>query len=52
MTLIPLLYRAEIRVAKKEQAGLTVRKTGFPNDLVTHQFNFILFKLCVLRFQP
>jgi len=52
MTLTPLLYRVEIIVAKKEQTGLIVRKYFFPNDLVTYQFNFILFKLYVLRFQP
>lgn len=47
-----MLYRVEIIVAKEEQAGLIVRKMFFPNDLVTCPFNFILFKLCVLRFQP
>lgn len=52
MTLTPLLYWVEIIVAKKRQAGLIVRKAFFPSDLVTHQFNFILLKLHVLRFQP
>lgn len=52
MTSTPLLYRMEIIVAKKEQTGLIVRKTFFPSDLVTPQFNIILFKLYVLRFQP
>lgn len=52
MALTPFLRRVEIIVAKKRQAALIVRKAFFPNDLVTHQFYFILLKLYVLRFQP
>lgn len=52
MALMPSLYRVEIIAAKKRKAGLIVRKAFFPNDLVTHQFNFIFLKLYVLRFQP